>query len=475
MNYDTTSGELKTSSLTTADIVFFVVAAAAPLGATLGAVPAVFAIGGAGAPGLYLIASAILMFFAIGFAAMSRYVISAGGFAELINRGLGKTAGHAAAGVALLAYICMLSGIYGQFGAFGADLVDTFTGGQSSWQFVVLVGVAMVAIFGYLEIDLSARILGVLLVLEVLIIAIFDIAVLMQTDARNFNFTAFMPTEIFSPGMGVALMFAFACFVGFESTTLYGEEAKKPHRTVPMATYIAIAIIGIFYTFTAWCLGLAYADVDVQNQAATDMVGFVFDANTRFVGEWSTYLMQFLVITSVFAVLLSFHNALCRYLYSLARSNFLPNKLSKIHDRYRSPYIASATLSVVTSLVLIAFMVGEAHPLDNLFLWMVGLGTLSVLVLQTLGAAAVVGFFYKRGKGIFFQGIVSPLIGGLGLLSVAYLAVTNFGELSGAQEGLASNLPWVLPIVVILAIINGRRQSIKSSSQKAPAIQTQKN
>ncbi|WP_447411928.1 amino acid permease, partial [Clostridium perfringens] len=75
---------------------------------------------------------------------------------------------------------------------------------------------------------------------------------------------------------------------------------------------------------------------------------FVYAANTQFVGQWSTSLMQILAITSVFAVLLSFHNALCRYLFALARSGFLPQQLSSVHPRFRSPYKASITLSVIT-------------------------------------------------------------------------------------------------------------------------------
>lgn len=453
--------QLKTASLGVSDIVFFVIAAAAPLGATLGAGPVVFAVGGSGAPGIYLIASIVLLLFAIGFAAMSRHVVSAGGFAELVNQGLGRMAGHAAAGVALLAYICMLTGIYGQFAAFGADVVNSFTGIQLDWGLVALFVIALVGLFGYLDVNLSAKILGVLMVLEVLILLVFDVAVILQTNASDFSWAGFRPSEIAGPGLGVALMFAFCCFVGFESTTLYGEEAKNPNRTVPLATYIAIAIIGVFYTLTTWCLGLAYANQDVQAVAGADMINFVFNANTQYVGEWSTDIMKILVVTSVFAVLLAFHNALCRYLFALGRSSFLPRRLSQVHTKHSSPHVASVVLTACTLLVIGSFILTNADPIQHLYMWMVGLGTFGVLVLQALGALAVVGFSLRTRKCGVWQGVVAPTLGGSGLLAVVLLAFANFGELSGAEDGIATLLPWLVLAAAVLGILNGRRKSIR--------------
>ncbi|WP_051889738.1 APC family permease [Burkholderia cepacia] len=455
MDREKSTGQLKASSLGIADIVFFVVAAAAPLGATLGAGPAVFSMGGNAAPGLYFIASCILLLFAVGFAAMSRYVVSAGGFAELVSRGLGKHAGNAAAGVALLAYVCMLIGIYAQFAAFGADTIKSFTGLELDWRMLAFVAVAMTGVLGYMDINLSARVLGVLMILEVLILVIFDGAVLVKTGGHANDLQIFSATTLKSSGIGTALMFAFSCFVGFESTTIYGEEARNPQRTIPGATYIAIGLIGVFYTLTMWCLALAYSGQNIQHEATANPITFVFTANTRFVGEWSTQTMQVLVLTSVFAVLLSFHNALCRYFFALARVNFLPAPLTKIHRRHGSPHAASVVLTISCTAVLAAFMFGKADPVQVIYMWMVALGTLGVLVLQTLGAAGVIGYFARTGKRMLWQGFIAPAFGGLGLLVVVIIAVTNFGSLSGTTEGLSTQLPWLVLVAAVVGIANG--------------------
>lgn len=457
MHNDSAQPGLKPKSLGVSDIVFFVIAAAAPLGATLGAAPVVFAMGGTGAPGIYLIASVVLLLFAIGFAAMSRHVISAGGFAELISHGLGRPAGNAAGGIALLAYISMLTGIYGQFAGFGVELIASLTNVQIDWRIVALLVITLVGVFGYMDVKVSAKVLAILMIFEILILIIFDIAVIDQTDIRTITWDGFAPSQVFTPGLGVALMFAFSCFVGFESTTLYGEEAKNPNRTIPLATYTAIGIIGIFYTLTAWCIGLAYANRDVQVTAADDVVNFVFNANTQYVGALSTEVMKWLVISSVFAVLISFHNALSRYLFALARNNFLPKQLSRVHSKHSSPHVASVTLSIASSLIVGACMICNSDPIMNLYMWGVGLGTLAILSLQTLGAAAVVGFTLKTKKCSSWQGIIAPTLGGSGLLLAVFLAVSHFSELTGAKDGLAIHLPWVVAIVAMLGLINGYR------------------
>ncbi len=92
------SGPMNQSRLKCRQIVFFVVAAAAPLTAMLGAVPPAISLGnGPGLPGAYVIVGIILLLFSVGFAAMSRHVINAGAFYAYIAQGLGRPFGVGAA------------------------------------------------------------------------------------------------------------------------------------------------------------------------------------------------------------------------------------------------------------------------------------------------------------------------------------------------------------------------------------------
>lgn len=452
---------LKAGSIGTAGIVFFVVAAAAPLAATLGAGPVVFIFGGAGAPAMYLIASLALLLFAFGFAAMSRYVTNAGGFAALVSWGLGRQAGFAAAGIALLAYLGMFVGISAQFATFMSDIAARFFGFDLPWQIAFVIGVLIIGLLGYRDVKVSAVLLGVLLVLEVLILLVFDVGVLVQGGASGINLDSFAPQHVFSPTMGLALLFAFSCFVGFEATTIYGEEARTPKKTVPRATYIAVLVIGVTYTLTMWALSIAYGTDSVQQAAMDDPVGFVLNATEQYLGPWMTVVMEILVITSLLAVLLSFQNTLSRYAYSLGRAGFLSRKLGVTHPRHHSPSRASIVVTIVALLVAAAFMVTGADPFSVLYMWMIGIGTLGVLVLQAAGAAAVVVFFRRHPKPVgWWKGLIAPVIGGLMLLIAVILAVTNFGELIGATGPITVLLPSLYILVIVIGIIVGATRRV---------------
>jgi len=452
---------LKRGSLGVPAIVFFVVATAAPLAAVLGAGPVAFTFSGVGAPAMYVIAALVLLLFGVGFAAMSRHVTSAGGFAAFAGKGLGRYAGYLMAGVAVLAYAGMLIGLFGQFAVFAADLFSSLFGWSIPWQVIAFAGVVLIGVFGYLDIQLSASVLGVLMILEVLILVIFDVVVVASGGAAGINVDAFVPANVFTPEMGAGLLFAFSCFVGFEATVIYGEEARRPKVTIPRATYASILVIGVIYAVTMWALGLAYGSDKVQAAAIADPVEFVFTANTQFVGEWSTVVMRVLVVTSLIAVLLAFHNTLSRYLFSLGRAGFLSRRLGRTHRRYQSPSAASIVLSVLTAIVLLVFVVAQADPFLTIYLWLVGVGTLGVLILQAAGAAAVVGYFIRnRGArtGVWAN-FIAPTLGGVGLAVALVLAVINFPLLTGVTEGPATLLPWLLVIAAVAGLITGVMRS----------------
>jgi amino acid transporter len=245
-------------------------------------------------------------------------------------------------------------------------------------------------------------------------------------------------------------MFAFSCFVGFEATTIYGEEARDAKRTIPRATYIAIGAIGVFYTVTMWAIGVGYGAGAVEKAAHDNPVAFVLDLNTRYVGKTATDAMNLLVITSLFAVVLAFHNTLARYLYSLGRAGVLPAPLSRTRPSDGAPYVASAVQSCATTLIVGLFAIFGADPFLNLFAWLVGLGTLGVLVLQAAASVAVIAFFRRtRADTRPWQTLIAPLLGLAGLVTAIYLVVHNFDVLTGATSGAVPLLPWLVPLAAL--------------------------
>ncbi len=240
---------LRKNALGTWGIVFMVISAAAPLTIVAGVAPLAILIGGIGAPMVYTIAGIILGIFAIAFMAMTRYVKALGGFYTYITHALGKAVGLGSSFVALVSYNALQIGLYGLLGAQGHDLLKNEFGIDVPWWVIALVGILAVFFVAYRGVDIGAKVLGVLLVAESLILVIFAIAVLVQGGAQGITFGTFNPGALFNPGMFAILGVGFAAFMGFESTALYREEARNPNRTIPRATYISVAFMADLLRF----------------------------------------------------------------------------------------------------------------------------------------------------------------------------------------------------------------------------------
>lgn len=434
-------------------VVFLVVASAAPLTSMLGAVAPPVAIGnGIGAPGTWLLTGIVLLLFAVGYAAMTRYVTNAGAFYAYIAQGLGRPAGVGAALVALLSYNVIQAALFGLFGFFAASTFADKVGIDWSWEVWALLALAVVAVLGYLGISVSAKVLGVLLCAEVLILSIFDLAVIFDGGADGLTFNSFKPAEIFSGAPGVAFIFAFATFVGFEATAIYGEETRDPKRTTPKATYVAVALIAVFYTVSSWAAIQAWGDAAAVKQAGTPD-GLFLPANTRFVGSFATDLMSWLLISSIFAALLAFHNAAARYFFVMGRERLLPGALARTHPRFRSPYIANAVQVVVVLAIIGAFMIAGKDPFLALFSWCSGIAAIGIIFLQLLTSLAVIAFFRRTRQDTRpWNTVIAPGLGAIGLGVALFYGIDNFDVLTGATSGIVKLL-WVLvPLLFVAGI-----------------------
>ena len=319
---------LRPNAVGTTGIVFSVLAFAAPLAAIAGVAPIVFgAAGSMGAPGVFAICTVVLLLFSVGFAAMSRQHSGPGGFAIYVARAFGSGCGFGAAFIAVLGYNAFLSGNLGLFGYMTGQLVEGRFGLDVPWWAFSIIAAVVMGVLGYREIDLSVKVLGVLLIGEMAIIGVLAAATLIRGGYSGINFDGFTLGAIASGAPGIVFLLAFACFVGFEATTLYGEEARDRHRTIPRATYVAVLVVGLFYTLVMWVFQLGYGTDEAARVATDDPGNFLFAINTQYVGSWSTTAMQWLVLTSIFAAVLSMHNALNRYLFALGRNGALPSSL----------------------------------------------------------------------------------------------------------------------------------------------------
>lgn len=437
---------LARNSIGTTHIVFFVVAAAAPLASVVGASPAAFAFGnGAGVPGVYVLVGLLYLIFSVGFTAMTRFSGSVGGFYAFITRGLGRPAGVAAAAISLLTYKMIQMAVYALFGIFVSGALAGL-GLAVPWWLPILAIMAVIWLCGARNIAFSGKLLGLCMLAEIAILFALDMGILIRGGGpQGIGLTSFAPATVFAPGLGAALVFVVGSFMGFEATAIFADEAERPERTIPRATYAAVALIAGFYAFSTWAITQYYGPAQVQGAASANIEDFFFAAAAEVLGGWSVAVMQSLLIVSLFASALSFHNTINRYFFALGRDGLLPRGLGEVHDRHGSPHVAGRVQSAIALALLLTAVAAGLDPYAVVFSWTSAIAVIGILAVQILVSLAIVAWFHRNphGLGIWVR-VAAPLLALAGLAIGLALVIANLPLLAGSHSPVIWSFPFVV-------------------------------
>ncbi|MER5178009.1 APC family permease [Streptomyces sp. NPDC002896] len=469
---------LRSDRLGTAGLLLSVLAATAPLMVVAGVMPTTFGVMGiVGQPLLFVMLGVVLALFSVGYAEMSRHVHNAGAFYAYISRGLGGTAGSGAALVALVAYSALQVGVYGIFGFEVSGLFATYLDTEVAWWIPALAAVLVVGALGWLKIDLNARVLGVLLIVEVALVVIFDIAAVADPAKEGLSLQAFNPETLTGAGLGTALCFCVAAFLGFEQAPVYAEETSRPQVVVARVMFLAVGFVAVFFAFSCWALTVAAGPSGIVAAAQKQSAGLLFFLTENSLGTTFTDVLHVLFVTGMFAAMLSFHNVVARYAFAMGREGLLPAAFGRTNNASGAPGVGSLLQTVISVVVVGAFAVTDegatgdpTAPVLHLFTWMGNIGALGVILLMALASLAVIVFFARRGAArAQAWRLAASAVAGIALLVIAVYTVKDFDVLVGS--GPDSALSWVLPGIIALAAVTGLVQGavLRARSPEAHA------
>lgn len=439
-----------------AQIVFFVVAAAGPLYAIAGGVSATYAVTGSiGVPLSFVLLAPVLALFAVGYAAMSRYVTNAGAFYPYVAHGIGRSAGAGVAYVTVLAYSSIQVGVYGLFGLSLSTWLDAVFGLSVPWWLAALLMVLVVGAGGVLRIDLNAKVLGVALALEVAVLVVVDVAMFSHPDGGSVSLVPLSPSSLFTAGVGAVFAFSIAVFTGFEGAATYGEECRDPRRTVGRATYIAIGLTAVLYIASSLGMAVATGPDHVVERAAAEGPGLLFGLGGQYVGTAFAGTAYVLFLTSQCAALLSFHNAVARYFFALGREGLLPEGFSRTSKRTGAPIGGSLVQTTIAFVVVAVFALAGRDPFTDLFTWTGVTASTGVTIIMVAVSLSVLGFFARRpGRETWWRRRGAPALAAVTLTAVLVLIIVNFDVLLG-PAGAIPALRWGLPGLLLLAGLVG--------------------
>lgn len=474
--FDVVSQTLARNRLGVPSVVFFVLAAAAPLTVVAGGATTGWAVTGViGIPVSYVAVGLVLAVFSVGYTAMSRKIVNAGAFYSYIAQGLGRIPGVGAAFLALYSYNLMQIGLYGGFGVVTAAQVLSWTEVQIAWWIYAFAALGIIGVLGVLRVELNGRILAVLTVAEILIAVFFAVVDLFHPAGGHINADTLVPTRLFDAGIGAGFATAAAGFVGFEATAVYAEETKDPRRTVPRATYIALMVIGLLYGGSSWAMSVAAGATKVVAAARANGTELMFSLVAPYVAKVWLDIGHLLFMTSLFASLLAFHNTVARYAFALGREHVLPSWLGTLGRHNSAPKWASISQTVLAAAVLTVYAVLKLDPLVYLFFWWTTLGGIGVLVLMIVTSIAVVVFFARHGAwhgddrtdvGVWSR-VVAPVLATVGLGYVLWISIDQINVLLGTDPHSRWNLGWPLSFLAVAvagmlwaAILKGSRPRV---------------
>ena len=476
---------LKVGAVGLVGVLFMAVANAAPITAMTGNVPIAVGYGnGIGAPAGFLVATIVLTLFTVGFVAMARHITTAGAFYGFVTHGLGQVWGMATGALATMAYVVFEGSLIGIFAYFTNDALDRWLGIDVNWLVIAVVGIAIIAAFGYFDINIAAGFLGVTLICEVVLLGALGLSVLFSGGgpdgllAQAVNpLNAFKNLEegggvgaaidgtaIATGSAAIGIFFAFWSWVGFETTAVYGEESRNPRHIVPRATLIAVVGLGLFYTFVSWMMISGNGERQSIEKANTDSIGMWVDlAEDKLGGSFIGDIYLFLIVVGSFACGLAFHNAASRYLYAIGREvPSTKNNLGRTHGLHHTPHVASMVQSLITVALTVGFYLLTTDgddPLRGAYFYQYGLlailGTMAILIVQAITSVAVIWYFHvkKAAPGNLLTTGIIPALGCLGMLYVVWLLLDNI-DFAG---GVANTAPFfkAIPYMVIGTFVVG--------------------
>jgi amino acid transporter len=353
--------------------------------------------------------------------------------------------------IAVIGYLFGFTASYLIGGVVINPMVSGFGGPSLPWWAWVLGLLAAVSVFGYLRIDLSAKVLSVLLVVELAIVVIYDVAVGATVGPEGFSFTSFTPAAILSGSFGAALLFTVAMFSGFEVTAIFREETRDPERTVPRATYLVVATIAILYAVTTWLFVEAYGVDKVVEVATADPTGSMEDSIGEFAGHAVMNIASVLVVTSTFATVLAAHNVVARYIYNLSVDGVFPRVLSDVHEKFGSPHRASVATTCLNFLAIVPFAIIGVAP-DVVYPVYVGILSY-VLILVLLGTSIAIPLYMRRNHpndSTIWHTTIAPSLAAVGFVIALVLATVNISLLIPGSKTLAYGV-----LVAIYAVAVG--------------------
>jgi APA family basic amino acid/polyamine antiporter len=284
--------------------------------------------------------------------------------------------------------------------------------------FLICLALSILLVVGVSE---SAKVNNAIVAIKVSVLVAFIVVgglIVLSNfgDLVTRNWTPFIPENTGPGQFGVdgimrAASIVFFAYIGFEAVSTAGQEAKDPKRDMPFGIIGSLVVCTVIYMLVAAIMTLLvpYAQLNVP-----DPVAVVVD-NFGPTWSWLAKIIKVGAIIGLTSVVLVLMYAQTRIFYTMARDGLLPKVFAKVHPRFKTPYINTILVGIITAIAAGFF---DINVLGD----MTSVGTLAAFAIVCLSV-----IYLRRSAPELPRGFTVPfypVLPVLGILSCLYLITT---------------------------------------------------
>jgi APA family basic amino acid/polyamine antiporter len=232
-------------------------------------------------------------------------------------------------------------------------LSGAYTGHVNIAALVIMLALTWVLVRGVRE---SAAANNVMVVVKVSVIVLFLIVAGRHIEPANWN--PFFPNGL--PGVMTGAAIVFFTYIGFDSVATAAEECQRPQRDLPIGIIATLAICAVLYAAVALVL------TGVEDWRTLDNAAPVVGALRGLGYENVRWLVAVGALTGMISSLLVFQYGQARIWFAMSRDRLLPGAFSKLHPRYRSPFVSTWVAGLFVGVPAMVWDIGTFADLSNI-------------------------------------------------------------------------------------------------------------
>jgi amino acid transporter len=365
---------------------------------------------GAATPLAFLIGLVVCVAVALVIGEYAKRLPSAGSFYTYLTMTFGAKTGFVTGVMLFGAYLLLFPFQLDFFGNFVSSLFAA-SGIHISWVVFSTALIVLSTTLAVLGVKPSLRTGLIGLAIEMVVLTVFSIVIIAKGGASGNSIQAFNPGRSLqgTGGLLTAVVYTIFAFVGFESATTLGDEAKQPRRTIPRAVLLTTLVVGIFYVLVSYAATIGYGLSTKHVSALVSAPAPFTSLADRYGSGVLSVFVNLSVVSSFTALNIVTVIAVTRIFWKMGRDQLLPQALGRV-NRFRAPYVACLFAGGLALVAALAF--GEAYTPLAFASWVSYFATLFFIAAYLMISGGLIRFVWRdyRSEFNWIRHVLLPVI-----------------------------------------------------------------